>query len=88
MLEEEQQRNAKIRALDACVGSDLFELENTTATRPFTEWEQNFIGHVKDLVDRYKSPMSENQKRKVDEIWDAHAEEFELTWEDYVDSEA
>lgn len=78
-------RNAKVRALDACVGADEFDLANHTSITPFTEWEINFIGHAKDLVDRYKTQLSENEKKKVDEIWEQKALEFDLSYEEYLE---
>lgn len=54
---------AKVRCLDALAGDD-----NTPADE-FTDWEVNFIGDMKDRVDKLYIPLTNEQEAKLLEIW-------------------
>lgn len=54
---------AKVRTLDSLAA------EENEDNPDFTEWEANFIGDVKDRVDRFHIPLTNEQEAKLNEIW-------------------
>lgn len=77
---------AKVRCLDKLIGAANFDEVNDEAEDDLqlTEWEQNFIGSLKDQIDRLHQPIRFKQETVLNQIWEKANLGWDISYEDFL----